>query len=305
MTGSFQFSPPQQHLDELHDCGVPQLFDPTLSPRARADETASTRRKLARTKQRLQQQIDDLRKHYAGRKGKSDADLEKALKLRMAPYSLLLKLLLQLEEQVNTLERTLGAGKMLPEPFYFGHLIFGNPDTGEWFLGDEDDRDLWNHTMEVKQQLDDLMKQRDPMVFKQKQIKERLDQIQQRLARDEKKLARRGSRGWILFRLFILLLISIGLIGFGAFRVNEEGGNVVGFGWILVATGGLLFTAIPVLYQGWRWQINNLKEHIKTWKQEIGSLREDVKILQRDYVPLNERCKELHAEFTELRAHFQ
>ncbi len=314
----FRQTPPQQFLDELHDADVPRLFDPQLSKRDRADAIQAAKRKIARTKVKLEEERDLIRNRYTGRSGKRNKDMiddsESRLKIALAPYMLLFNLTRQLEEQIQALENALGAGKLLPEGFHFGDRIFGNAERGEWFLGDRNDEDLWAHAENVRQQLEEFMKQREPLVTKQKQIKERTAKTQQLLKTDSAKLKRRSQTSYIVLRLFILFIISVGLMGYGYYRAQPFWPGILngnpsalanGALWLFIMGAGFaLLLSIPYIYSRWRRNLHYLEDRIAVWRRDLEELRHDAQIIQRDYVPVNDKCRQLHAEYQELRAHF-
>lgn len=313
----FRQTPPQQFLDELHDADVPGLFDPNLTKRERADAIQAAKRKIARAKARLEEERDLIRNRYAVRGSKRDKEIddsEKRLKIALAPYMLLFNLTRELEEQIQALENALGAGKLLPEGFHFGDRIFGNAERGEWFLGNRDDEELWAHAERVRQQLEEFMKQREPLVTKQKQIKERTAKTQQLLKEDTRKLKRRSQTSYIGFRLFILLIIAVGLMGFGYYRAQPFLPGILSGSptllansalWLFIMGAGFaLLLSIPYIYARWRRNLHYLEDRIAVWRRDLEELQHDAQIIQRDYIPVNDKCRQLHAEYQELRAHF-
>ena len=167
---------PQAYLDEFHKVNVPALFDPSMSARARADAIRDARQQLSKLKVRLQDERDTLRNQEIRKK--SD---DKTIQRTLAPYNMLQNLLLELDTQVQHLQDTLGAGKLLPKPPEFGDYIFGAEETGEWQIGYAEDYNRWDDMMQTKQRLTSFLKEREPLKQQLDELKDEVTLLQNTL----------------------------------------------------------------------------------------------------------------------------
>lgn len=263
---------------------MPGLFGVALSASQHRISIDSTKRKLAEVHKRLKQ---------------AQADVDSPNKRK--PYDLLESLLKQLDSRIAELEDSINSRRIPPETFAFDEYIFGDPRTGEWHLGDSEDKQMWDHGLRLKKRLAGFMAQRGPLVEEIQKTKGEMESLKSRIQKTTQRLkglsrVRRLSRGSLL----LLLLGLGGLIG---------GGVLVALGTTLpgaaVAGVGLLFMLlIPMNRARRRRRIERLKRDITQWRAELDKKALHMKQLKAEYMPLSHKLTELKEEYASIRKMF-
>ena len=296
---AFQTTPPQHFLDDLHKVKLPALFDTSLTARQRADAIRAAKQNLAKVKLRLQDQRDSIRSQMMRGRKKDDDDSD--IKLKLAPYNLLQNLILEMEAAIQNLEDRLGAGKLIPKPMVIGEFIFGEPTTGEWFIGNLDDSKRWDDTVLVKRRRAEFMEQYKPMKDQFTATKMRVAQMRESLKKETEKYNKQSQRGYIMRRILIFFILGAAALGIGAyaFLVLENPLGAIGIG-----LGAILLLMMPLLYLRWRRSIKQSRQDLLIEQQAYKAAKRDGQQFQIQFMSLDETMRELQKEYSQLRATF-
>ncbi len=288
---------PQRILDQIYSADVPGLFEAGMTASQQKEAIADTKEKLKLVYKRLNQAQKDIRARYQ----EHGDEASEPMKIALAPYTLLGGLLKELETQIIGLESAIADGKMHPEGFDFDRYIFGDEATGEWFMGDSEDADLWDYGLKVKSELAAFMDQRRPIHARLKAMQDETKNLKSDIIKAADTLKKQNQRSAILRRLLVVLVIGIVFVAVGAFLLLSE--NVLpGAG--ALAIGALLVLYTPIGYRRWKNRMETLSVNIEEWKSKYRQNNVDMKKLRGDYIPLNERCKELKEEYESVRKGF-
>lgn len=288
----FNQTTPQDYLNDMHAIGLPRIFHPKMKPRDRAVGIRKAKQELGRLKVELQHHRDTLR--AKNKKAPSDE-----VKRILAPYNLLQNLLVQLTGEVEDLEEKLGAGKMLPHGFEFGHYVFGVEEIGEWFLGNQEQYDEWLEAEEVKQRLNSFKKDGQPHRDKLAQIHSEFAQLKTAYQSAQKKLDKRHKRGYILRRMVLLFVLMAVSGGVGAY-VYIEMANPLGLGGFGLAS--FFFLLMPLGYMDWKKRNTKLIASIREQKTQMRRLQLEGKETKKRYRPIEYQIKALESQYQSLRA---
>ncbi len=300
---------PQVILDHLHRAKVPRLFEVGISEREQRTRLGHAKKILNEADTFIQRSISSLKAQYTPDKKKRSSSDEHAskekLRKALAPYLLLETLHKEIRGQVQKLEEALAAGKLIPPGFEFDEYIFGDSETGEWFLGDHEAYDLWQYALEVKQRLHGFMEQREPLHQQMKTLKQAIAATKKE-AQEAKRSLRKQQETKGRFRMVFALLILGGLagIGFAVFQaVTVEPINlpiVAGAG----GTGGLLLFIAFIAGRVRRGRQQRWQEILPIAQERYKTLQIEMKQLRAQYDPLNVKCKELLDEWRAIRKGF-
>jgi len=288
----FNQTAPQDYLNDLHAIGIPKLFHPRMKPRDRANRIQSTKTELNRLRMELQHHRDTLRSRH---KSESSEDIKRVL----APYNLLQNLVEQLTQEVKSLEDKLSAGKMLPQGFEFGQFIFGDEDLGEWFIGDEDHYNDWREADDVKQRLNGFKREGQPLVDKLTVIHADYEEQKSIYESTQKKVDKRTKTGFILRRLFVLLVLTVASATGGAY-VYLELGNQLGLAGFGLA--GIFFLLMPLGYMDWRRRNRKFIAQAREAKTQMRRLQMEGKEVKKRFRPIEFQIKALASKYKTLRA---
>ncbi len=288
----FNETKPQDYLNDMHAIGIPKLYHPRMNPRERADRIRSAKQELNRLKVELQHHRDTLR-------AKSKSLSSDEVKRILAPYNLLQNLIQQLTDEITSLEDKLSSGKMLPQGFQFGEYIFGDEELGEWFIGDEEQYNDWREADDVKQRLNGFKQEGKPHREKLSQIQAEYSERKTEYQVAQKKLDKRHKKGFILRRLFLLLVLTIASAAGGAYLYLELNNQVglAGFG-----LAGFFFLLMPLGYMDWKKRNTKLVSYVREQKTQMRRLQAEGKETQKRYRPIEFQIKALSAQYQRLRA---
>lgn len=298
----FTDTPPQAYLDELHSVDVPKLYDPLLSKQQRGNLMVLIRKRLNDWQKKIRTQI----KSIEGRYDKSNQD--KSL-LVSAPYKTLEDLGTDLNSAIMELERSMRAGRVVPQGFGFGDHIFGDLERGEWHLGDRDDVHLWDDYSSLRRRMETIGGEYKPLVQNVKLTQARVKQQQNDLKDMMSTYKRRKSPLNIIVRLLPVLLAVIFALAVGWYTIrNEEpvaeamSNQAIGGILLLVGTVGAIL--MVVLVRRRTRHLNDMKENITQGKRFLRDLKDAYKQARIDYYPTDKLYKELKAEYKILKASF-
>ena len=287
----FNQTTPQDYLNDMHAIGIPRLFHPKMNPRDRATGIQKAKKELGRLQVELQHHRDNLRNQNK----KAPADEVKQI---LAPFNLLQNLLQQLKDEVNALEEKLASGKMLPHSFEFGRYIFGDEEQAEWFIGDEAQYEEWLQAEELKQRLETFKQDGQPLIDKLNDIQSEFGKLKVVYQVDQKKLDKRHKKGYILRRLFMLLILMIASGGIGAY-VYLEMNNPMGLAGFGLA--GFFFLLMPLGYIDWKKRNTKLVSSVREQKTQLRRLQLEGKEVQKKYRPIEFQIKALESQYHNLR----
>ncbi len=300
---------PQAILDHLHRANVPGLFEVGISEREQRTRLEHAKKTLDEADKFIQRSISSLKTQYTPDKKKRGSSDEQALKEKLrkslAPYLLLETLLKEIRGQVQKLEDAIAAGKLIPPGFEFDEYIFGDSETGEWFLGDHEAYDLWQYALDVKQRLNGFMEQREPLHQQMKTLKQAIDATK-REAQEAKRSLRKQQETKGRFRMVFALLTLGGLggIGFAIFQaITVQPLNlpiIAGAGGV----GGLLLFIAFISGRVRRGRQQRWQEMLPIAQERYKSLQIEMKQVRAQYDPLNIKCKELLDEWRAIRKGF-
>lgn len=298
---------PQLYLKRLHQADIPALFIPKTPPRTRQNLVQAAKAELAAIDEALSAEMAAIRAKYGKRRKKKDTSDQ--LERILAPYEPIYEVLKRVQADVANLEETMLNGRMLPQFKEFPEVLFGDAETGEWYLGDPDAARVWDEIVTLRNRIAGLISQRDPLVT---QIEAKKAQVAEAKAAYEKiqgRYERRRSRGAILTRLafWFLLVLSAGggaavflLRGEQAPLVDAQADPLLGGGLIVLALV-LLLAAIPLQYVSWRGGLRKLEAKVAESRETLSNRRKEGKELQSRYMPVADMLRTSKAEYDDLR----
>lgn len=292
----FNETQPQDYLNDMHAIGIPKLFHPRMNPRDRASGIRNAKQELNRLKLELQHHRDTIR-------SKSKSLPSDEVKRILAPFNLLQNLIQQLTEEVTGLEDKLSKGKMLPHTFEFGAYIFGDEELGEWFIGDEEHYADWQEADDVKQRLNGFKREGKPHLDKLTQIHGEYESRKTDYHKAQAKLDRLHKKSYIIVRIFLLLVLTIGSAAGGAYlylELSNELLGLIGFG-----LAGFFFLVIPFGYRDWRKRNRKLISHIREQKTQMRRLQMEGKEVKKRYRPIEFQIKALTSQYQRLRSNLR
>jgi hypothetical protein len=280
---------PQDYLDDLHAIGVTQLFQPHLSTRDRAAGIRRVRQELSRIRTELTLQRDSL--NHRGDLGKVDE-----AKRRAAPLNLLLLLHEQLVEEVGDLERSLSTGKPMPYSFEFGRFIFGDEDTSEWFVGDQEQYDDWLRIQQFKQRLEALRLKGQPAREQLIGIRGELEALTAKHEKAQSKIENRKTRAFVLRRIgmLVVLIAASGTIGVYYWNAQRDF-SLVALG--LTAACALL---IPIVIANWKDPRTRTARKQRKLEEQILELKQEGLQQHQSYQPLELQVKALEVHYNRM-----
>lgn len=287
----FNQTTPQDYLNDMHAIGIPRLFHPKMNPRDRASGIQNAKKELGRLQVELQHHRDTLRNQ--NKKASSDE-----VKRVLAPFNLLQNLLQQLKEEMGSLEEKLASGKMLPHGFEFGRYIFGDEEEAEWFIGDETQYEEWMQAEEVRQRLETFKEDGQPLLDRLHQVQTKFGSLKTVYQSDQKKLDKRHKKGYILRRMFLLLVLTIASGGIGAYVYLEMNNpmGMAGFGF-----AAFFFLLMPLGYIDWKKRNKKLVASVREQKTQLRRLQLEGKEIQKKYRPIEFQIKTLESQYNSLR----
>lgn len=288
----FNQTTPQDYLNDMQAIGISRIFHPKMKPRDRATGIRKAKQELSRLTLELQHHRDALR---AKNKKTPSEEVTRIL----APYNLLQNLLVQLTAEVVGLEEKLGAGKMLPHSFEFGHYIFGVEELGEWFLGDQDQYDEWLEAEEIKQRMNVFKQDGQPLLDKLTQIQAEFKELKTAFQSAQKKLDKQHKRGYFLRRLFLLLLLVAISAGVGAYMYIQMTNPL---GLIGLGLAGFFFLLMPFAYFDWKKRNTKLVASVREQKTQLRRLQIEGKEVKKRYHPIELQIKDLQSQYHDLRS---
>ena len=280
---------PQDYLDDLHAIGVTRLFQPHLSTRDRAAGIRRVRQELGRMRSEMTLHRDTLSENGA------DPSANET-KRRGAPFNLLLLLHEQLVDEVSDLERSLSSGKPLPYSFDFGRFIFGDAETGEWFVGSQEQFDDWRRIQQFKGRLDALRQQGQPARDQLIGIRSELEALAARHDKAQTKIDSRKTRAFVLRRIG-LLVVSMAASGTVAYYYwnSQRDFSLVALG--LTAACALL---IPIVIANWKDPRTRTARKQRKLEEQIVELREEGLQQRQSYQPLELQIKALEVHYNRM-----
>jgi uncharacterized integral membrane protein len=299
---------PQLFLDRLRKIGVPELFVPNKPPRTRQNLLQAVQTELETLDNDMQAQIEAIRQRYVGKRRKRPLPAEAEREL--APYDVVYKLLQRVRKDVNNLEASIQAGRMLPRFEDFPEYIFGDPETNEWFLGELGDMRRWEDTQTLKSRMVGLVQQRDPLV---EQIKAKKAEVATAKAAYEKLQVRYEQRKTgraIITRLllwFVLALLAAGVaasVFFATPASISEQQRILYAGTAASLGAFVLVIVMPVTYVLWRNGVRRLEQKVQDARSALSARRAEGKELQSRYLPVVEMLRSTRAEYDDMRATF-
>ena len=280
---------PQDYLDDLHAIGVTSLFQPHLSTRDRAAGIRRVRQELARMRTELTLHRDAFSENGAG----MSAD---ETKRRAAPLNLLLLLHEQLVDEVGDLERSLSTGKPLPYSFDFGRFIFGDEETGEWFVGGQEQIDDWLHIQQFKRRLDALRQKGQPAREQLIGLRGELEALTAQHEKTQTKIENRTKRAFVLRRLGMLvaLIAASGTVSFYYWNAQRD--------FSLVALGLAVACAvlIPIVIANWKNPRTRTARQQRKLEAQILELRQEGAQQRQSYQPLELQIKALEVHYNRM-----
>ena len=287
----FNQTTPQDYVNDMHAIGIPRLFQPKMNPRDRATGIRKAKKELERLKLELQHHRDALR-------SKNKKASSEELKRILAPFNLLQNLNQQLIGEIAELEETLAAGKMLPHGFEFGDYIFGDEETGEWFLGNQTQYDEWIEAEDVKQRMIGFKQDGQPLLDKLSTIQAEFSELKTTYQSAQKKLDRQHRKRYFGLRFLLLLVLVIISAGIGAYMYIEMSNNlgIIGFG-----LAGFFFLLIPFAYFDWKKRNTKLVASVRELKTQLRRLQLEGKEIQKKYRPIEFQIKMLESQYRSLR----
>jgi hypothetical protein len=168
---------PQELLGQFHEVDIAALFNPDIpTKKERTEKIKIARQKIRLIKSRTKEEQDTIKARWDGRKvGHAQQE-----KLHLAPYTLILDVISQIEIFISELA-ALKAKDPIPEPPNFNKeshaVIFGDIQEGQWKIGSVIDAKKW----EVKRTIDNARE--TGRIFQQqvKDAKQRIKAIPSRV----------------------------------------------------------------------------------------------------------------------------
>ena len=280
---------PQDYLDDLHAIGVTRLFQPHLSTRDRAAGIRRVRQELGRMRTELTLQRDAFSENGAG----SSADDQKR---GAAPLNLLLLLHEQLVDEVGDLERSLSTGKPMPPGFEFGRFIFGDEDTGEWFVGGQAQYDDWLRIQQFKQRLDALRQKAQPAREQLIGLRSELEALSAKHEKTQTRIDGRQKRIFVLRRIAMLVVLIAASLVVGLHYWNSQRDfSLVALG--LTAACALL---IPIVIVNWKDPRTRAARKQRKLEAQILELKQEGAQQRQSYQPLELQIKALEVHYNRM-----
>ena len=280
---------PQDYLDDLHAIGVTQLFQSHLSTRDRAAGIRRVRQELGRIRTELTLHRDSLNH-------KGEAGTAEEAKRRAAPLNLLLLLHEQLVEEVGDLERSLSTGKPMPYSFEFGRFIFGDEDSSEWFVGNQEQYDDWLRIQQFKQRLDALRLKGQPAREQLIDIRSELEALTAKHKNAQSKIDSRKKRIFVLRRIGMLVILIAASGTTGVYYWNTQRDfSLVALG--LTAVCALL---IPIVIANWKDPRTRTARKQRKLEEQIIELKQEGLQQRQSYQPLELQVKALEVHYNRM-----
>ncbi len=280
---------PQDYLDDLHAIGVTRLFQPHLTTRDRAAGIRRARQELGQMRTELTLQRDTLSEREAG----LNAD---EMKRRGAPLNLLLLLHEQLLEAVADLERSLSTGKPLPYSFEFGRFIFGDSETGEWFVGSQAQYDDWLRIQQFKQRLDALRLKGQPAREQLISLRSELEALAAKQEIGQSKIDARQKRIFVLRRIGMLVILigASGTVGFYYWNSQRD------FSLIALGLTAICAVLIPIVIANWKDPRTRSARKQRKLEEQIRQLKQEGAQYRQSYQPLELQIKALEVHYNRM-----
>ncbi|MDQ7025236.1 MAG: hypothetical protein Q9P01_12735 [Anaerolineae bacterium] len=298
----FTDTPPQGYLDELHSLDVPKLYDPLLSKQQRGNLMVLIKKRLNDWHKKIRTQLKAI-------EGRYDSSNRDKARLIAAPYKTLEDLGNDLSTAVIELERSMRAGRVVPQGFSFGTHIFGELQRGEWHLGDSDDVYLWEDYTTLRRRMEAVGSEYKPLLENVKVSKARVKQQQNDIKAMMASYKRRKSPLNIIIRLLPVLLVVIFTLTMALYTLGSDealaealSNQAIGSILLLVATVAAIL--MIVLVRRRTRHLKELKENITQGKHFLQDLKGAYKQARIDYYPTDKLYKELRAEYKILKASF-
>lgn len=276
---------PQDYLDDLHLLNIPALFKPELTQRNRLQKIQTGRQQVQNIQSDLKKVLRSLH-----RTDKNDS--------RIPAYHLLESLSGELLTAIADLEKRTKAGQILPQPVYFGSVILGDEESGDWFLGEPEDERLWLDMKQIKDRLERMMAQRAPLHTRLTEIKDQLSVLQVQQKRDLPRYKKLSGSRFLLRQRLIFLTLAVLSIGAGVYIVFSQNDQT---GLLAFVPGSLFIILIPVTRRFHKRRIDMLRKQLRERKQTIKTLKQEGQKIKRQYYPIDEMCRDLKIEYDELR----
>lgn len=287
--------PPQRLLDDLHAVAVPNAFAPGLNARARQEAIDDARQRLSAVRQRISQQISQIEKR-GSRKDRQ------ATTIALQPYQKLATLASELNDALDHLHAALADGRVLPQAFSFGTVIFGHQETGEWHLGDVEEASRWEEMRQVRRKLDAMMAQRQPLMQALQTMKAELDPMRSEAERIQKRLRHITKGRGIIARLLIIALAGMASLITGIYVFQVAGQSAPGAA--LIGLGAVLLLVPPLLWRRRRRRIAQLRASLHSIVEQLRHKQLEGKRLRQRFLPIDEMCRTLKLDYDALRASF-
>lgn len=280
---------PQDYLDDMHAIGVTRLFQPHLSTRDRAAGIRRVRQELGRARTELTLHRDGL----------GDADHELGVeeaRRRAAPLNLLLLLHEQLVDEVSDLERSLSAGKPLPYSFDFGRFIFGDEETGEWYVGSQEQHDEWRHIQQFKRRLDALRLKGQPAREQLNSIRGELEALAVKHVKAQTRIEKRQKRAFVLRRigLLVILIAASGTVGYYYWNSNRD------FSHVAIGLAVTCAVLIPIVIGNWKSPHTGAARKQRRLEAQIVELKQEGLQHRQSYQPLELQIKALEVHYSRM-----
>jgi hypothetical protein len=303
MTAQFSQAdtPPQVFLDQLHEIGVPRLFDPGLNETQRTNLITLSRNRLSEWQTRIVDQTKNIELRYK--------HLPDQARLHVAPYKRLISLNAELNKAISDLERTIKQRRALPRSIEFGTRIYGTFETGEWHLGDFRDAKRWDQMEAIRKRLTQVRSDFEPM----KRDMELAGRRAKEARHDLKKMQRRHSilRKKFPFVLFTVIVVSAMIwslwLGISIVNGNHDLNDqriapVIGASLLIVAISSsvMLFT----LVRRRRLNLAHIEMSIAMTIADYRSHKQESHDIRMQLHPMMQLARQLTTEYKELRKTF-
>lgn len=303
MTSQFSQTdtPPQVFLDQLHEIGIPRLFDPGLNETQRTNLITLSRKRLAEWQARIVDQTKNIELRYK--------HLPDQARLHVAPYKKLISLASDLGKAISDLERTIKSRRAIPRGIEFGTKIFGTFETGEWRLGEFKDAKRWDQMEAIRKRLEQVKSDFEPM----KRDMELASQRAREVRHDVKKMQRRHSllRKRFPFVLFTVIVVAAMIwslwLGVTIVNGNQDLADsriapVIGAALLIVAVSSamMLFT----LVRRRRLNLAHIEMTMAMAIEDYRSHKQESHDMRLQLHPMVELARQLTTEYKELRKTF-
>ncbi|MCY3833493.1 MAG: hypothetical protein OXG85_10785 [Chloroflexi bacterium] len=279
----------QDYLDDMHAIGVTRLFQPHLSTRDRAAGIRRVRQELGRARTELTLHRDSL--------GAEDHGLgAEEARRRAAPFHLLLLLHEQLVDEVSDLERSLSTGKPLPYSFDFGRFIFGDEETGEWFVGSQEQHDEWLHIQQFKRRLDALRLKGQPAREQLNRFRSELEALAAKHEKAQARIESRQKRSFVLRRIGLLVILTAasGTVGYYYWNSNRD------FSLVAIGLAVACAVLIPIVIGNWKSPRTRSARNQRRLEARIVELKQEGLQYRQSYQPLELQIKALEVHYSRM-----